>query len=262
MDNRLASLLQRGEDLTRAEYRVLAFIADHALQVGKLTVRELARETFVSTATVMRLCHKLGFSGYSELLFTIKQLLSDNPTLVLTSPSPGNLPAAFQQFIANYQRTFAYVSAEKIAAFSDLLQREESFYLYGTGFSHLFAEYLEKKLQILGKSAFVSGGGDSRGIFLNNAPKYRVLIVISRSGKTEQVLDKTRIARNIGMKVVAFTRASINPLAPLADIHFPLYDDANDAAVDAGEITSFESNLVMLMDLLLLSATGGLRAAR
>ena len=58
MDNRLATLLTRGASLTRAEYRVLAHLTEHPLLVGNITVRELAKATFVSTATIMRLCQK------------------------------------------------------------------------------------------------------------------------------------------------------------------------------------------------------------
>lgn len=265
MDNRLASLLQRAENLTRAEYRVLSHITEYssadkpahqATALDKLTVRKLAQATFVSSATVMRLCQKLGYSGFSELLFHIRHLLSENPTLHTQLPSPHNapVPAAFHDFVANYQRSFEFVTAEKMQAFAQLLKQEESFFLYGTGFSHLFAEYLAKKLQLLGKTALSSGVGDSRGIFLNNAQKYRVFIAISRSGETAQVLDKAKIARSIGMKVVSFTRASANALGPLSDLNFQLFDDADNDAVDAGEITSFESNLILLIDLLLLAA--------
>ena len=79
MDNRLAPLLTHSKSLTRAEYRVLAHLTAHPLQVGKMTVRDLAQATYVSTATIMRLCRKLGFSGYSELIWHCKQLLSDTP---------------------------------------------------------------------------------------------------------------------------------------------------------------------------------------
>ncbi|MFE4111971.1 MULTISPECIES: MurR/RpiR family transcriptional regulator [Kosakonia] len=255
MDNRLAPLLTRGESLTRAEYRVLAHLTEHPLLVGKITVRELAQATFVSTATIIRLCQKLGFSGFSEFIWHCKQRLADTPHITGPQGESAELPAAFAQFMANYQRTFQWVSAEKRRQFAALLHEQESFFLYGAGFSYLFAEYLTKKLQVLGKTAFISGPGDSRNIFLSNAARYQVFIAVSRSGETEQVLDKARIAHTVGMTVVAFTRASVNPLAALADIHFALYDEAVHFAAEAAGITSFESNLVLLMDLLLLEAT-------
>ncbi|WP_318372310.1 MurR/RpiR family transcriptional regulator [Enterobacter sp.] len=256
MDNRLAPLLTRGASLTRAEYRVLAHLTAHPLLVGNITVRDLAQATFVSTATIMRLCQKLGFSGYSELIWHCKQLLSDTPHIAEHPQGSAELPALFNQFIANYQQTFRWATEEKRRQFAALLREKESFFLYGAGFSYLFAEYLTKKLQVLGKTAFISGPGDSRNIFLSNAARYEVFIAVSRSGETEQVVDKVRIARNVGMTVVTFTRASANTLAGLADLHFPLYDEAVHFAAEAAGVTSFESNLVLLMDLLLLEATG------
>lgn len=159
MDNRLATLLTRGASLTRAEYRVLAHLTEHPLLVGNITVRELAQATFVSTATIMRLCQKLGFSGFSEFIWHCKQLLTETPYIAAQAQQRPELPALFSQFIANYQHTFQWVTQEKRAQFSTLLRQKESFFLYGAGFSYLFAEYLTKKLQVLGKTAFISGPG-------------------------------------------------------------------------------------------------------
>ena len=257
MDNRLTPLLMRGASLTRAEYRVLAHLTDHPLLVGNITVRQLAQATFVSTATIMRLCQKLGFSGYSEFIWHCKSLLAETPHIaVQQTDGVDENSALFNHFIANYQLNFGWATAEKRLQFTRLLREQERFFLYGAGFSYLFAEYLTKKLQVLGKTAFISGPGDSRNIFLSNAARYQVFIAVSRSGETEQVLDKARIARNVGMTVVAFTRASANTLAGLADVHFALYDEAVHFAAEAAGVTSFESNLVLLMDLLLLEATG------
>jgi len=257
MDNRLTPLLARGETLTRAEYRVLAHLTEHPLLVGNITVRRLAQATYVSTATIMRLCQKLGFSGYSEFIWHCKNLLAETPHIAVQhSAESGENSVLFNHFLANYQRTFQWATEEKRQRFTGLLREQERFFLYGAGFSYLFAEYLTKKLQVLGKTAFISGPGDSRNIFLSNAARYQVFIAVSRSGETEQVLDKARIARNVGMTVVAFTRASANTLAGLADLHFALYDEAVHFAAEAAGVTSFESNLVLLMDLLLLEATG------
>ncbi len=151
MDNRLATLLTRGSSLTRAEYRVLAHLTEHPLLVGNITVRELAQATFVSTATIMRLCQKLGFSGFSEFIWHCKQLLSDTPHITVQPEQHAEMPALFTRFVANYQQTFQWVTQDKRQQFASLLRQKESFFLYGAGFSYLFAEYLTKKLQVLGK---------------------------------------------------------------------------------------------------------------
>ncbi|VFS63976.1 bifunctional glucokinase/RpiR family transcriptional regulator [Kluyvera cryocrescens] len=153
MDNRLTTLLMRGESLTRAEYRVLAHLTEHPLLVGNITVRQLAQATFVSTATIMRLCQKLGFSGYSEFIWHCKNLLAETPHIAVQQPdNAGESSALFNHFLANYQLTFQWATAEKRQYFTRLLREQERFFLYGAGFSYLFAEYLTKKLQVLGKN--------------------------------------------------------------------------------------------------------------
>lgn len=255
MSARLSSLLSRATELTRAEYRILSYLIDNPTQVGKLTIRALAQANFVSTTTIMRLCQKLGFSGYSELVYYCKQLLSTaEKSHQLKSDESEVTEPLFDQFLANYLKTFTLISDEKRHAFVDLINSKNSFFIYGAGFSHIFSEYISKRLQLIGKDAFLSGLSDSKNIFINNASRYTVFIAISRSGETEQVVEKARIAKSIGMKIVAFTRASANPLAELADIHFPIYDDAVNYHCDTIESSSFESNLVLIIDLLLSRA--------
>lgn len=137
MDNRTATLLTRGSSLTRAEYRVLAHLTEHPLLVGNITVRELAQATFVSTATIMRLCQKLGFSGFSEFIWHCKQLLSDTPHITVQPGQHAEMPALFTRFVANYQQTFQWVTQDKRQQFASLLRQKESFFLYGAGFSYL-----------------------------------------------------------------------------------------------------------------------------
>lgn len=127
MDNRTATLLTRGASLTRAEYRVLAHLTEHPLLVGNITVRELAQATFVSTATIMRLCQKLGFSGFSEFIWHCKQLLSDTPHIAAQAQSRPELPVLFNQFIANYQHTFQWVTQTNASSFPTCCARRASF---------------------------------------------------------------------------------------------------------------------------------------
>jgi DNA-binding MurR/RpiR family transcriptional regulator len=47
--------------------------------------------------------------------------------------------------------------ARKTPAVCRPVAPEREFFLYGAGFSYLFAEYLTKKLQVLGKTAFIPG---------------------------------------------------------------------------------------------------------
>lgn len=181
MDNRLTTLLTRGDSLTRAEYRVLAHLTEHTLLVGNITVRQLAQATFVSTATIMRLCQKLGFSGYSEFIWHCKNLLAETPHIAAQQPDNAGESSALFSHFGQLPAHFPVGDGGKTSAVHPPATPAGAFFLYGAGFSYLFAEYLTKKLQVLGKTAFISGPGDSRNIFLSNAARYQVFIAVSRS---------------------------------------------------------------------------------
>lgn len=254
MSNRLAPLVAKAGNLTKAEYRILSFLTHHTEKIGQTTIRELAAQNYVSTTTIIRLCKKLDFSGYSELIYYCKQQLNTPIKVPLTAIANENSDPLFTEFLTNYQRTFTLIPAATKLSFIKLINEKNAFFIYGAGFSHIFSQYISKRLQLLGKEAFLSGLSDSKNIFINNASRYSIFLAVSRSGETEQVLEKVRIAKNIGMTVISFTRASANSLAAISDLHFPIYDDAVNYHNDTIDISSFESNLVMIFDLLLLQA--------
>lgn len=55
------------DGFSEVESRLAHYILEHADEVVHLTIAELARASFTSKATVVRLCHKLGLGGYREL---------------------------------------------------------------------------------------------------------------------------------------------------------------------------------------------------
>ena len=61
------------ENLNEAEMCVYNYVVKNLNHILNLSVRELADEVHVSTATVMRFCKKMGYSGFSELKYKIKE---------------------------------------------------------------------------------------------------------------------------------------------------------------------------------------------
>lgn len=69
--------LKENKDLSKNE-RVLAdYILKHPEDVLKMSSKALGKVCFVSTATVYRLCDKLGLSGFSDLKIKITSSLDD-----------------------------------------------------------------------------------------------------------------------------------------------------------------------------------------
>lgn len=67
--------------LNEAELCVYNYVVKNTKHVLNLSVRELADEAHVSTATVMRFCKKMGFSGFSELKYKIRETMEQQETI-------------------------------------------------------------------------------------------------------------------------------------------------------------------------------------
>lgn len=77
-------------DFTHAEVEIAHYILNHGEDVLNLSSKELAKRTYTSPATIVRLCRKLGLEGYNdfkikysaELQYTLTKLKES----MLTSP--------------------------------------------------------------------------------------------------------------------------------------------------------------------------------
>ena len=59
--------LEHRQGFTPAECSIAAYLLAHGNVLDRLTIRQLAEETYSSNATVIRLCRRLGFSGFRQM---------------------------------------------------------------------------------------------------------------------------------------------------------------------------------------------------
>ena len=206
--------------LTEIEIKVLNYIVDNIDEVNKLGVRGIAKNNFTSTSTIMRLSKKLGYSGFLEMQYNLATLkrneLGDNLN-----------ERGFVDSL-NMESLLKENSKDSIDRFIDILFKDDHkfIFIYANGFSGIVAEYINKKLLVMGKRCILSNGTDSIGVFENNLDYISPIIVISKSGETPMVLNKVKTAKEYGIEVVSFTNERENSISKLADISFKI-DDTN-----------------------------------
>lgn len=208
----------QNKGLTQTELQVLNYIIDNIDDVLKMGVRGVAKNNFTSTSTIMRLSKKLGYSGFLEMQYNLLYLTKNQ--------SKDNLND--NDFIEslNMNSLLKENSREAIDGFIDILSNDDHkfIFIYANGFSGIVAEYVNKKLLVMGKRCIMSNGTDSVGVFENNLDFVSAIIVISKSGETPMVLNKVKTAKKHNIKVVSFTNESENSISKLSDIRFKIKD--------------------------------------
>ena len=158
----LVDKLQEQSDLTPQEQVVASYILENMKIVPSLSAQGLAEQSFTSKATVVRLCQKLGFSGFQEFKLQLlaewheKQrldaLLSKEPISSNTNSEDllDILPQIYDKALTNTRYTLRKQQLPKLLKF---IEQSEQVIFLGTGISYISAQAAAFKFSNLGLQA-------------------------------------------------------------------------------------------------------------
>ncbi|MGN1008473.1 MAG: MurR/RpiR family transcriptional regulator, partial [Butyricicoccus sp.] len=128
--------------LNETEHRVLTCILD-AVEKGdtKINIRSVAQQSYVSTTTVIKLSKKLGYQGYSDMIYSLRRRAEKERD------------AAAGIDLSSILET---VDLAGIEAFADeiLACRDKCIFIVGLGFSTIASSYFMRRLATLGILAY------------------------------------------------------------------------------------------------------------
>lgn len=105
--------------LSSLELELLRYINANKQAVCNMSIQELAKNTFMSTTTIIRLCKKLNLAGYSHLKFFLREMLSKEQS-VGNVYSAHSLEELLREELSDIERTARGIDlsmVEEIASF-------------------------------------------------------------------------------------------------------------------------------------------------
>ncbi len=232
--------LTQDKNLTETERQVLQYILTHLDSALTRGVRDIARANYTSTSTIMRLAHKMGYTGFVDMCYKLGTVTQEQ------NQQLGNAQTFLNGF--NLESLLSYITYDQIKAFAEKLAEAEGtmVFVYATGFSGLMGSYLASKLTNMGKLCLYANAGDSGGIFENALPTMKIFVCISKSGKTKQVFDKIKTAKENGAFTVAITGEKENSISKYADIWFRVKDTCKLDDQNINPNTFFPQTLMLI----------------
>lgn len=187
--------------LNETEHRVLACILD-AVEHGdaKINIRAVAQQSYVSTTTVIKLSKKLGYQGYSDMMYSLRRRAEQERD------------AAAGIDLSSILET---VDTACIEAFADALLRcrNHCVFIVGLGFSTIASSYFVRRLATLGMLAYDGAPVDMmRG---GNEPS--LTIILSKSGETRDLVDIAQHAQTLHHELFTITAQRSSTLARMSD---------------------------------------------
>ncbi|PIT55245.1 transcriptional regulator [Snodgrassella alvi] len=243
----LAKISQKLPELSSAERRVAECVLAQSKWFVHAAVANIAREARVSQPTVIRFCRSMGYSGLSEFKLNLSASIGHEgmPYVHEELNSTDSMQDVLNKVIANPAATVLGSRKSLNAADLDnavkLMAKARRIEFYGAGNSGIVAMDAQHKLFRFGLSTVAYTDSHVQLMAAAVLSPQDVLVVISHSGSSRDLLDAIKIAKSNGAKVIGLTRAG-SPVAQACDCVISVI-----TSEDSEKYTPMISRLLQLM---------------
>jgi len=216
--------------LSAAHARIAMLILSRPEEVLRLSIAELARDAKVSEPTVIRFCRQLGFAGYKSFrqaaLRDIARETADAaaPRIGLSDSVEVAAGKSVDATIRSLERLRCALPSQAIRDAATAILKARWVHVYGYGASATVAADAQHKLYRLAAMTVAYADAHMQAMAASTLGAEDVVIAISSSGATRELMETVRLARQNGATIVALTRPG-SPLAGLASVLLPVIEE-------------------------------------
>lgn len=199
-------------NLSNLELDVYKYIIRNRNDVKNMKLKDLATLIHVSPAMITRLSKKLGYSGYVEWRMDMKL---DNIKLIMPKENTLNYINDYFHKVNNQEFD------DEIRKAVNIIVESNEVLFFGIGLSSMLANYGAYLFNRKGKRAI---GIDDFSFRINGVYNENdCAIVLSVSGETREVLQRIRLLKECGVKIIVITNTASSLAAKLADLALCYY---------------------------------------
>lgn len=235
----LKNLKSRYDKFTNVERTIANFFINNR-EIQKLSSKAVSEKLFVSEASLSRFAKKCGYKGFREFIFEYEKNISkynreEISNLVINT---------YQDLLDSCHMMINQKQMKEVAR---LLTTSKRVCVFGMGSSGIAAEEVHLRFMRLGLN--VEAVYDSHRIKMLSslANEESVIIAISVSGTTKEILQGIGIAKANGAKIIMITSNNSFHLSSFCD-EIILIPTIN--ALEAGDCISPQFPILVMIDIL------------
>ncbi|MGP5431828.1 MurR/RpiR family transcriptional regulator [Enterococcus malodoratus] len=162
----LIDKLRLQKDLTNTEKRIADYILRNLTTIPAINVADLAKDTYTSHSSVIRLAKKIGYEGFRDFRVAVSEVAHSE--LYRSNPVDANFPFLPQDStkeiakkiadltINTVQRTYAQLDDTVLDETANLLAKAERIFLFAQGDSQIRARSFQNKLVKINKFLIIA----------------------------------------------------------------------------------------------------------
>lgn len=214
-------------EFSGSEKEIARYILNHGDDVLSMSVKQLAKQTYTSPATIVRLCKKIGLEGYND--FKIKysaelqydlhrgERIDVNFPFEKDDSYPSichKLASLSQEVIAD---TIKLIDFQQLEHIVDLIYQYPAIDIYGSGNSLLAAMSFQHKMMRISRDVNLRVLHGEQIFMSYNTKQDRIGMIISYSGETNEVIQIAQILKEKKTPLIVLTSVGDNRLSHYAD---------------------------------------------
>ncbi len=223
------------------ERKIYEFIEKSGKEIIHMSIDEAAEACQVSKASIVRFAQKLGYKGYQAMKISIAQETIDPEQQIYSRMSKTDtLPAIVDKIIESHvqslKATSEILDRSEIEKAVQMIQNSEHLLFCGIGGSGSIALDGQHKFIKIGYLALAFTDGNMQAMAASVLSEKDVVIAVSHSGASTDILNVLENAKQAGAKTIAITNYGKSPITEIADV--VLYTSSSETAFNSDALSS------------------------
>ena len=234
---------------TKTEEELARYILQKPNEVSQLTISQIAKKIHISPATITRFCQKLTFSGFNEFRHELKRFvdLKNKPTSMKNIKQVDYFAKLYQDHLGIIDNSFRINEYTEIQKAVSFLTQAEKIHVYGIGSSGIAAQEFKSKFFRIGLHVEAITDPHEAVMDASLSNEKSVVIGISISGVTKEIIRAVKIAKKQGSLTIVFTGNKNSELSQFGDLSLLV---TSKSSMHMGQNISSLLPLLLLFDLI------------
>ena len=222
---KLLKVLRDRNRFSITEQAVIEYALAHPEEISGLSARQLGERAFTSSAAVIRLCQKLGLSGYAEFRVRfaseVVRDLAEGRTLDKSITNKDTIRSIMDKVARieadALEETRSGVDPAIIMRTTFLLEHAERIDFYAQDNNIMLAQFASYCFMHAQKYSTVHTTTNIQYLQSLSTPATHVAFIISRTGENRQLIEMARNLRKQKNPIILLTAVEKSTLTGLAD---------------------------------------------
>lgn len=228
---------------TKSDRVLIEYIKENIEDVVYKPISQISKESGIGEATITRFSKKMGYSGLHDFKVTLSREISGLKNRNIINKSiendEGVMESARKLFDSNIrilENTFNIIDGNDIEKATDMIINAKKVFFVGIGYSGMTAEDSNYKFSRIGFNCMAIGSSHDMIMMAALMDEDDVVVAISHSGETDEIVKAVSIAKANGARVISVTEDKSSRLRDVSDVSLRYF--SGESILETGSISS------------------------